>query len=262
MKLCADSGGGEELDNLFSSLSLEQKATPPIPSLASPHLYPPTGPSAAFKPPPAKAASSARDPSTELSLLLSAMRKLREAMVATHRRDYFAQRAYIFIVQAAILVRRYESYHPALLYLLTAIHPRTPLPEPELHELLGYRILDLACRLRDLAGAYAVKAAHGYADRRVEGVLRALAADDWVRFWRLKRAVDGRQARLMELAEEDVRVHVLKCLGRSYMHADREYVERSTGASWDELVKKYGCGWEWKEDTDMIIIRKPKAKAG
>lgn len=253
MQLCARSDG-EQLDKLFAQVSRNLVITPkPTPAPARPANNNISS---------SKRDPTDREPNAELSLILAAMRKLREAIVATHRRDSFAQRAYIFIIHSSLLVRHFESYHPALLYLLNTIHAQTPLPETEHREFLGYHILDLACRQRDLTAAYTVKVNHAYSDRRVDAVLKALATDNWYRFWRMKRVVDGRQAKLLEWAEEDMRLHVLKCLGRSHMHADREFVERSTGAKWEDLVKNNGCGWEWNEEKDVIVIRKPKVKAG
>lgn len=71
--------------------------------------------------------------------------------------------------------------------------------------------------------------------------------------------MDGYQARLLESAEEGMRLHVLKSLGRSYMNVDKGFVERSTESTWEELVAK-GVGWQLVEDTRMVLIRKPKAK--
>jgi hypothetical protein len=97
-----------------------------------------------------------------------------------------------------------------------------------------------------------------YRDRRVQLVLRALVADNWVLFWKMKRAVDGYQRRIMEFAEQGIRVHALKCLGRGYMSADRRYVEHCADRKWAELVED-GVGWELTE-TDKVIIKRPKAK--
>jgi hypothetical protein len=242
MKFCASSGGGEELDQQFASLSLRSTPSPPT--------IPHTSGNNTPKPPPA--------PSTELSAILTALRKLREALVATARRDTFAQRAYIFNIHAAILCKEWESYAPALLSLLTKIHPQTPLPPPDLHEFVGFWILDLACRQADLMAAYAVKVQYKYEDRRVELVLKALVHDNWVMFWKMRRAVDGYQRRVMEFADTGIRLHALKCLGRGYLTADRLYVESCTDRKWVDLVQD-GVGWELT-DGEKIVIRRPKVK--
>jgi hypothetical protein len=200
----------------------------------------------------------AKPPSPELQLILSAMRKLREAIVATRRHDNFAQRAYIFIIHAALLVQAWESYVPALSYLLHEIHPRTPLPAHELNEFVNYHILDLACRLGDYHGAFAVRLAYRSRDRRVDSILNALVRDDWVLFWRVRRRVDGHQRALLGFAEEVVRLHALKCVAKTYFSAEKKFVEASADREWLDLVKN-GVGWELGEG-DTVVIRRAKAR--
>ncbi|KAF1959706.1 hypothetical protein CC80DRAFT_489810 [Byssothecium circinans] len=197
-------------------------------------------------------------PVNELTTVLSALRKLREAITATGRKDAFARRAYFFGVHAGVLCKDWESYSPALNSLLTTIHRQLPLSAPDLKEYVGLLILDQACRQGDLALAHETRIKYGYKDRRVELVLKALVADNWVVFWKMKKAVDGYQRSVMEFAEKDVRLHALKCLGRGYMSCDRKYVESCTEKEWKELVEE-GVGWELTE-TDKVLIKKPKPK--
>ncbi|KAF2267974.1 hypothetical protein CC78DRAFT_33266 [Lojkania enalia] len=245
MKFCASSPTGDDLDKQFASLTINSSST----SLSS---FPPADAI------PVPAARSFNPPAGELSTILAALRKLREAITATGRRDKFAQRAYIFNTHAAILCKNWESYSPALLSLLNVIHPWTPLSPTELHEYVGYAILDLACRQGDIAAAHEMRLRYKYTDRRVELVLNALVNDNWVVFWKMKKAVDGYQRRIMEYAEQGMRVHALKCLGRGYMTADRQFVERCADRKWPDLIKD-GVGWELT-DTDKVIIKRPKAK--
>jgi hypothetical protein len=188
------------------------------------------------------------------------MRKLREAIVATHRRDAFAQRAYMFLIRASILTRAWESYHAALLYLLGPIHAATPLAPADWREFAGYRVLDLACRQGDLGGAFALRwgCFGGVGRWELDAVLAALVRDDWALFWRTKGKVDGYVRALMEWAEEGVRLHALKCLGRSYLTVGKVYVEACTGKDWEDL-KRAGVGWELEED-GTVVIRRAKAK--
>ncbi|KAF2859885.1 hypothetical protein K470DRAFT_282393 [Piedraia hortae CBS 480.64] len=200
---------------------------------------------------------SPKGTSKDMSVILMAMRKLREGITSSRRCDHFAQRAYVFIVHAGILARHWETYQPALNYLLNCIHPQTPLSPPELQEVVSYQALDLACRQDELMDAFAVKQAHKINDRVVNAVLISLVQDNWVRFWRLQKLVDGYQHALMEFSRERMRTHTLKCLGRSYLKADQDFVERSADASWSELVKG-GVGWQLQEDKS-VVIRKPRA---
>ncbi|KAF2098077.1 hypothetical protein NA57DRAFT_40329 [Rhizodiscina lignyota] len=270
MKFCANAKNGDELDRHFATLSISglaaSKYASQPPASSTPTTLPPL--SATKLNPSSSNAATPSIPSPELQLILSATRKLREAIVSSHRTDSFAQRCYVFIIRAAILARAWESYHPALLYLLRTIHPLTPLADSELKELVGYRVLDEACRIGDLGEAHKTRVAfsvrYGWKKddcklRRVDVVLRALVHDDWTTFWRMRRAVDGYQRRLMEWAEDGMRVHALKCLGRSYFSAERGYVERCTGTEWRELVRQ-GVGWELQSDGETVVIRRVKAK--
>ena len=162
------------------------------------------------------------------------------------------------MIHASILTKHWESYQPSLLYLLYSIHPHTPLSTSELQEFVGYYILDLACRQYELVDAFAMKFEFKHRDRKVNAVLRALVHDDWVRFWRTRRAVDGYQRAIMEFAVENVRLHALKCVGKSYMNADKAFVERAGDAKWAELVEG-GVGWQLQESGN-VVIRKPKPK--
>jgi exonuclease VII large subunit len=248
MKFCAASTNGEDLSSQFASLNLNSTST---------SLSPASTPTQAAIP--ILTPRSTNLPSaSELASVLSALRKLREAITATARRDQFAQRAYIFNIHAAILCKDWESYAPALTALLNTIHPKTPLSSTELHEYVGYLVLDQACRQGDIAGAHETRLQYKYKDRRVELVLRALVSDNWVVFWKMKKAVDGYQRRIIEYAEQGTRVHALKCLGRGYMSAERRYVERCADRKWADLVHD-GVGWELTE-ADRVVIKTPKGK--
>ena len=247
MKFCASSGGGDELEKAFNDLSISSRTPSHSEDNSSKDGRPPLN----------HRASSTERPNDIPNILL-AMRKLREGILGSRRRDHFAQRAYMFIIHATILTKHWESYQPALQYLLHDIHPRTPLAIPELQEFVGYRILDLACRQYELGEAIAVKREFQHRDRKVGVVLRALVHDDWVRFWRTRRAVDGYQRAIMEFAVERIRLHALKCVGRSYLNAEKAFIERTGDASWDELVKG-GVGWQLQESGN-VVIRKPKPK--
>jgi hypothetical protein len=246
MKFCAASGGGEELEKAFNELSISG----PNPSQSADGIK--------DSRPPLPHRASSTDRPNDMPNILLAMRKLREGILGSRRRDQFAQRAYMFIIHATILTRHWESYQPALLYLIYDIHPRTPMSIPELQEFVGYRILDLACRQYELGEAIAVKREFNHRDRKVSVVLRSLVHDDWVRFWRTRRAVDGYQRAIMEFAVERVRLHALKCVGRSYLSADKAFVERTGDAPWEELVNG-GVGWQL-QDNGNVVMRKPKPK--
>ncbi|KAL2758932.1 hypothetical protein ACRALDRAFT_2071357, partial [Sodiomyces alcalophilus JCM 7366] len=247
MTFCSDAGQRDELLRRFASLELSS------PSIPSQPTTPTTTPPSSLSPP------SPTDPTAKpISDILPALRKLREGIVASHRADDFALQVYLFNIRLSVLVKHPESYHPAILHLLRALHPRQPLTSLEHAEVVAYLVLDAACRRADLAAAYALRARHNLRDTKVDAALAALAHDNYVAFRRVRRAVDGHRARLMEFAEDEMRTHALKCLGRSYLAVDRPFLERCTGATWEILTARDRVGWEL--EGDKVVIRRVRGR--
>ena len=252
MSFCSNAGRGDELLRRLASLTLHGPTARELPALDQPRAAPWCGATHAVD-----GASDAQY-QNDLSVLIMSMRKLREGIVASKRTDDFAAQAYLFCIRLSILVKHTESYHPALLYLLRHMHTTRPLTKIDLQEFAGYLVLDLACRQRDLAQAYAVRLHYALRDSKVDAILSALAHDNYHRFWRVKRSVDGHKAKLMELAEGSVRIQALKCLGRTYFNVDVGFLADVTNASWSQLVSEHRVGWEL--DGENVVIRKPKSK--
>ncbi len=196
--------------------------------------------------------------SRELSVILMAMRKVREAVVASGRKDTFALRAYTFMIRATILMKHMESYHPALLHLLRDIHPVIPLTASEHHEFVGFYILDVACRQNDLATAHKVRCRYNYKNVRVEAVLKALVHGNWYAFWKVKVLMSDYQQRLLEYDEERMRQRALDCLGKGYLSVDRGFLERSAHRRWEELKEKSNLNWQL--EADVVTIRQIKRR--
>lgn len=189
---------------------------------------------------------------TDLDQILTALRKLREGIVASKRRDEFAAQVYLFAIRLGLLASSYETYHPALLYLLRAIHPAHNLTSTEHQEVVAYLVLDAACRRGDLAEAYSLRNRYRLRDTKVDGILRALVQDDWVLWRKMRRSVDGHRVKLMEFAEPQLRAHALKAFGRSYLSVTVDFLETQTLASWPELQGQHGVGWELSNGRVMI----------
>lgn len=164
----------------------------------------------------------------------------------------------MFSIRFAILVKNLESYHPALLYLLKKMHPTQPLASTEFQEIAGYLVLDLACRQNELALAFSARNQYKVHDSKIDAVLRALAHDNYFLFWRVKRTVDGHKAKLMEFAEDSMRRHALKCVGRSYLNMDLTALQKYTNSSWSVLTDECGVGWQL--DGARVVIRKQRAQ--
>ncbi|KAK1984575.1 hypothetical protein LZ30DRAFT_768672 [Colletotrichum cereale] len=237
MTFCSDAGERDELLRRFASLDL--KDYPSVSAASSPRLDDPASTKA-------------------LSDVMMALRKLREGIVASKRTDEFAIQAYLFNIRLSVLVKHPESYHPAILHVLRTIHPARNLTSVELQEVLAYLVLDAACRRGDLAEAYAIRYRYRLRDAKVDALLAALAHDNYVAFRRVKRTVDGHRAKLLEFAEPEMRTHVLKCFGRTYLAVDQEWLERCAGESWETLTTDRGVGWEL--DGSRVVIRKVRAK--
>jgi hypothetical protein len=77
-------------------------------------------------------------------------------------------------------------------------------------------------------------------------------------FWRIRRSVDGHKGKLMEFAEDGMKKHALKCLGRSYLSIDLPSLEQYTNSSWTSLTNILGVGWQL--EGTKVIIRKPKTR--
>ncbi|KAM7216943.1 hypothetical protein V8F06_007706 [Rhypophila decipiens] len=261
LAFCTKAGDRDSLQKQFGRLNLTDKDTAPSPGATT------TAPSAVqpftriIVPSPTLSL-----PQNQLSQILSALRKLREAIVASKRRDDFAVQVYLFAIRLGILSGSYETYHPALLYLLRVLHPARNLTNLELREAASYLILDTACRRGDLAEAYKIR--HEYrvilrsgssgGDSKVDGILKALVRDDWVLWRKMNRTVDGYVCRLMEFSDGQMKAHVLKAFGRSYLSVEVDYLEKASLSGWEELREKFGVGWELKDG--RVVIRKIQPK--
>jgi hypothetical protein len=239
MSFCTEAGDSTSLLKSFASLRLTPQTTAPSSSSSS--------------------VSSSAPTSTDLSHILSALRKLREGIVASQRTDPFATQVYLFAIRLGILCAHPETYHPALLHLLRVIHPRHALTTVELHEAASYLVLDAACRRGDLAEAHRLRNSYRLRDGKIDAVLAALVRDDWVAFFRVMKQVDGHRARLLEFAEDGVRKHLLKAFGRAYLSVPLRFLEAATEMGWDDLRTEYAVGWEL--DRGKVVIRKIQGRS-
>ncbi|KAL8829304.1 MAG: hypothetical protein Q9170_006225 [Blastenia crenularia] len=196
--------------------------------------------------------------SAELAMILMAMRKLREAIVASSRTDIFAKDVYLFIIRNTIILGHPESYHPALLYSFRHVVPFISLTREEKEELLGYHILDLACRQHDLIGAFRIRNLYEYRGGKIGMVLTALVHGNWVLFWKVKSDCNVYERRLMGWADERMVGYAVRCLGKSYLSIPRVYVEQCTGMQWEDLKKSKGMLWIL--DGETLVMKQVKRK--
>lgn len=252
MTFCSDAGERDELLRRFASLNLSSNSneSPLVKSATNASFPDPSGASIT----PASISNNTKG----LSDVLSALRKLREGIVASKRVDDFAIQVYLFCIRLSVLVKHPESYHPAILHLLRRIHPLHSMTSVEMSEVVGYLILDTACRRNNLAEAFTIRHKYRLRDAKIDAVLDALAHDNYIEFNRLKRRVDGHKAKLLEYAEEGIRKHLLKCFGRAYLNVDLDFLEKCADSKWANLTADDGVGWEL--DGAKVVIRKVKAR--
>ncbi|OAA39134.1 hypothetical protein NOR_06394 [Metarhizium rileyi] len=252
MAFCSEAGQRDELLRRLSSLRIDAVpvAGDPTPVSRLPHssveasrLFP---------------ADDLISSANGLADILAALRKLREGIVASKRADDFAAQVYLFCIRLSVLAKQPESYHAAISHLLHVIHVKHRLTPLEVQEVVGYLVLDTACRRRQLAEAISIRHQFRLHDEKVNAVLRAIIHDNYVLFRRIQRNVDGHKARLMEWAEKDVRMHTLKCLGRTYLSADLQFLEKITESTWEDLTRYDGVGWQL--EGERVTIRKVKAR--
>lgn len=198
------------------------------------------------------------DSSGRSSVVLMAMRKFREGIVAAGRVDAFFLQAYSFIIRFTILARHPESYHPALLYLLSRTHQARSLPKGQTDEFVSYYVLDLACRQADLATAYQIKQKYHLENPKIELVLQALVRGNWILFWKMQDRLDMYQQRLVESSENNIRGHAIKCIGQSYLSVEQSYIEKITKSPWERLRKETGVAWVLEEGS--VVIKRIKRK--
>ena len=263
MTFCTDAGKRDELLRRFASLEIHEGGAGQTKSDMGPSKAAEIAATAAPNP-----SNTAVEPSTEalqnpantkaLSDVMMALRKLREGIVASKRVDDFSVQAYLFCVRLSILVKHPESYHPAILYLLRYLHLQCPLTSVEFQEIVGYLVLDTACRRKELAEAFSLRKLYKLKDPKVDMVLHALVHDNYTQFRKMRSAVDGHRARLLDYAENDVRMRTLKAFGRTYLSVDLGFLECMTDSSWDELRKNDGVGWEL--EGEKVVIRKVRAR--
>ncbi|KAM0343120.1 hypothetical protein ACHAPU_008868 [Fusarium lateritium] len=231
--------------------SLSSPLAGPLKALRS--IIPSGGPSTSML-------TAIEDPDNTRSLqeVLMALRKLREGLVATKRADLFSIQAYIFSIRLSILAKHPESYHPAILHLLRYMAVWTPMEHSEIEEIAGYFMLDAACRRRDLTEAYFIRQDFDIRNKKLDNILKALAHDNYVSWQASKKQANRHCLKLMEWAEDDMRLHTLKCFGRSYLNVDLPYLEFATDRKWDKLREKDNVGWELEDE--KVTIRRVKAK--
>ncbi|KAI4253820.1 MAG: hypothetical protein LQ352_003461 [Teloschistes flavicans] len=235
----------DSLVNALDTLSLSHNAA--VKSIESSSLQVPKATS-----------SSSISASAEFFVLIVAMRKLREAIVASRRRDMFARAVYLFIIRTTIMLGHPESYHPALLYLFRCIHPSNALSNEEEFEFVGYLILDVACRLNDLASAFHLRCLYKYRSQSVDTVLSALVHGDWMQYWDARISTSAYERHLMQWADERMAVHALQCLGKSYLAINKTFLERCAGREWKMLRDAKMISWVL--DGERVIIKQIKKK--
>ncbi|KAK4121707.1 hypothetical protein N657DRAFT_577214 [Parathielavia appendiculata] len=270
LAFCTEAGDSDSLQKQFARLALTATTTTTTTSVS----LPPHTSSASLS------QSIATLPSTEkLSQVLSALRKLREALVASHRHDHFATQAYLFSIRLGILASSYETYYPSLLHLLRRHHQQrdhptgttttNPAPLPtdkntnssssltsvELTEITTYHILDTACRRGDLAEAYSLYNQQHHHRRRLHHHSTTIASSstcsspssDTLKLKSILDALTSDNWVAWRRLKKQVDLYRVKLMEFAE-HQVREHTLRAFGRAYlsvpvGVLEEQTGCGW-------------------
>ncbi|KLU88877.1 hypothetical protein MAPG_07858 [Magnaporthiopsis poae ATCC 64411] len=288
LAFCSDAGGRDSLLAQFAALSVEPSATSGAAAAAATGSSSSSGGSSIYslpQPTTATIAAATADSSTggakskDLTVIMMALRKLREAIVASKRADDFAVQTYLFCIRLAVLVKQPESYHSAIQHLLRRINNRpqqqqqsqqqqeqllSPTSPDSQHQHHGHnhsRHQQQQQKSRRLGRTSVVlsHAGHWRGSQDPITMRRELKRDNSTVVPPSGNKFFGHKARLMEFAEPSMRRHALLCLGRSYLSVDCSFLERCAGGrAWADLQKHDAVGWE--RDGQRVVIRRIKAK--
>lgn len=202
-------------------------------------------------------------PQGEVDIILLALRKLREATLASAPSATTSKYS-AFSIRTSILFNDPKSYAPALEHLL-----RTHvLPEALQREFLGYHLLDLVCRQGKFADAFSILvrcrddvSKRDLVERQLRDTILAVVRDNPIQYFRMIPKLDGRQRRIAMFAEKRLVQTVLKAVAKSYMQIDTVCLLNLTGRSrWEELQQQFHVGWDRTAD-GVVHVRKPNPKS-
>ncbi|KAL9085469.1 MAG: hypothetical protein Q9159_004664 [Coniocarpon cinnabarinum] len=226
----------------------------------------------------------------ELTILLSAMRKLRESLVATKRFDSFTNSAYLFIIRSTISVEHHEAYYPALLHALRVLDHDCRFTESQREELAAYAVLDVAGRQNALREAWETAWRHKLftsEDRspshqssqqaaskpppqearghHIRAVLRAAIHVDVLAFHRCKVYLSRNEQILLRPLEERLTSTAVVCLQRGYFAAELGYVEKVLDLSWSNREEREArhiahVTRSWRIENAKLVFRHPTRK--
>lgn len=234
----------------------------------------------------------------ELSAVLLRMRKLREGLVASGRKDAFAVSVYQFQVRAAILVQQVDMYVPALQYLLDELLPAVSADGVSAEtasssvvsddstadaaadataEFAAYLLLHHACYSvpgggvgggggggggvgGNLMVAHEVRHTYGVNDSRALQLLDAVTHGNYWSFRAARNRVDQYMGRLADHAEPRMRALALQAVAKTYFTVDVAWLETVVGMSWQDMRDTFKVGWELDPATGVVTVRRPKKK--
>lgn len=147
--------------------------------------------------------------------------------------------------------------------MINVIHPVAPAAflAQDYAEVVGYHILDLACRQHDLNEAFGLYGRERTNDRHILKILKALATGNWVAFHRCKgEEKDMYRRKILEIGLEKIQRHAVACMAQVYFTADISFVEISLGLPWREVMGQLDVGWDFDERAGRVVIRKQRSR--
>ena len=227
----------------------------------------------------------------QIHIIRSAMRKLRESLMATNRRDELTREAYLYIIRSSIRQQYHEAYHPALLYLLRTPGLAKLLGIVEYLEIVRYAVLDLAGRQDALREAWELAWRTGIfkyqrnfhetqrsrnellskslekRNETVRRVLHAATRNDVMLFHIHKQELSENEGQLVGPLQRRLDLHTVRCLSKAYFEASIYFVEHVINLRWYNEVEKDCRGLReatksWQIEDTRLIFRKPHARKG
>lgn len=186
---------------------------------------------------------------------MSALRKLREGIVASRREDLFAIDVFERTVRCAILVNHKDAYMPTMRYLIRTLYPnaqgRICLKSRDiLHSLYLIHLFMIGDHTEYMVERSKLGERKGLAHE----IVRAYIQGNWTRWHHLLKDAAFLEAKLMQQTFSIMADHVLSTISASYMAVDIAWLTKASSDHWRAKVKDNPL---WSLDEATLIFKRP-----
>lgn len=189
---------------------------------------------------------------------LSSLRKLREGVVASGRKDVFAIDVFERTVRYAVVANHVESYVPAMRYLITTLYPET---RRKIHT--GRAVLESLYLLHLLSTEDYLEFMNERAtlDRRhcvADNILRAHVQGNWIALERLKQKITFLESKMLAQNFAKLADQAVSTIEAAYLAVDSSWLQRASGDQWKARMKNNS---KWSIEGTRLTFKRPgKAK--